>query len=88
MQGSIGYGLPTVLGFALSKVLVVFLISRGFPITGTVGVLLVCCLISGLVGLSVYKGIISGIVGFILSVSSIICAIMMYYFVWMSAIAF
>jgi hypothetical protein len=84
----VGYRFVTVLGVALSTVLIVFLISRGFSITDFIGSLLVCYLISGIVGMSIYKGIVSGIVGCVLSVSSIICFIMMYYVVGMYSITF
>lgn len=87
-------GFITVLGVALSTVLVVFL---KFPLGNSffvfepvslLGLLLVCYLISGIVGMMVYKDLISGIVGYVLSVSSIIFAITFCYVVWVSSITF
>jgi hypothetical protein len=85
----IGYRFPTVLGIALSTVLVVFLkISLGnysFSIPIAIGLLLVCYLISGIVGMMVDKCLIGGIVGIVLSVSSIIFVIMVFHVAWMGA---
>ena len=54
-----GYRFITVLGIALSTVLVVFLkisLGNSFGIFDTLGLLLVCCIISGIVGISINKG--------------------------------
>ena len=89
MKHPIGYRFTTVLGVALSTVLVVFLkISLGnysFSIPDAIGLLLVCYLISGIVGMMVDKCLIGGIVGIVLSVSSIIFVIMVFHVAWMGA---